>query len=130
VNRLAPLAALLLAATTALAQTDARLGDWGVETQYISKSIKPGDDFYRYVNEGWLNTAKIPQGLPLYGAMVEVALRTERQLKDILDDLPKENPKQGTPAQQLAEGAVGLLNLEGLAVACPDGLRPGRLVQL
>jgi len=112
VNRLAPLAALLLAATTAAAQPEAKLGDWGVETQYISKSIKPGDDFYRYVNDGWLKTAKIPQGLPLYGAMVEVALRTERQLKQILDDLPKQHPKPGTPAHQRADLRTSYLDMD------------------
>ena len=51
----------MLAAGAGFAQTTPSdqkpiLGDWGIETQFISKDIKPGDDFYRYVNEGWLQT--------------------------------------------------------------------------
>ncbi|HEX5093971.1 MAG TPA: M13 family metallopeptidase [Burkholderiales bacterium] len=111
-RRLALAAALLVAVTGATAQADATLGKWGVETQYIDPAIQPGDDFYRYVNEGWLKTAKIPQGLPLYGAMVEVALRTEQQLKQILDDLPKTGLKPGTPAQQLADLRASYLDLD------------------
>jgi len=125
VNRFALAAALLLAATTATAQPAAKLGDWGVETQYIAKDIKPGDDFYRYVNEGWLKTAKIPQGLPLYGAMVEVALRAESQLKDILDDLPKQHPKQGTPAQQLADLRTSYLDMDRRNALGMSMLKPG-----
>ena len=34
----------------------------------LSKTVWPGDDFHRQVNEGWLKTAKIPQGLPAIAA--------------------------------------------------------------
>ena len=44
----------------------ATLGKWGIETDSFSTTVKPGDDFYLYVNEGWLKTAKIPVGLDSY----------------------------------------------------------------
>lgn len=47
------------------AQERAAIGDWGVETAELSTSVRPGDDFYRYVNEGWLAKARIPEGLSL-----------------------------------------------------------------
>src|SRR5256885_14549500 len=31
-------------------------------TQEMDPSIKPGDDFYRYANGGWIKTAAIPPG--------------------------------------------------------------------
>ena len=49
-------------ATTTPAPADANPNYWGVDTKNIAKDIQPGDDFYRYVNKGWLDTAKIPQG--------------------------------------------------------------------
>ena len=45
-----------LAATTALAQ-NAQLGKWGVDLSSMDKSVKPGDNFFNYVNGGWLKTA-------------------------------------------------------------------------
>ena len=47
-----------LAATTALAQ-NAQLGKWGVDLSSMDKSVKPGDNFFNYVNGGWLKTAEI-----------------------------------------------------------------------
>ena len=29
----------------------AAIGTWGVDTAGLSNTVKPGDDFYRYVNE-------------------------------------------------------------------------------
>lgn len=39
-----------------------KFGDWGVETKFINKHILPGDDFYSFVNDGWLTTMNIPAG--------------------------------------------------------------------
>ena len=54
--------------TAAEAPPKAAIGSWGVDTSGISKTIKPGDDFYRYVNDGWLKTTQIPTGLPAIDA--------------------------------------------------------------
>ena len=51
------------------------LGDWGVETQHISDTVDPGDDFFRYVNEGWLDTTEIPAGFSNFGSFTELYLR-------------------------------------------------------
>ncbi|WP_209348265.1 M13 family metallopeptidase [Pontixanthobacter sp. CEM42] len=34
---------------------------WGVEVENISSMVLPGDDFYAYVNEGWINKTVIPR---------------------------------------------------------------------
>jgi len=62
-------------------------GDWGVATGNISKTVKPGDDFYEYVNEGWLESTEIPRGFPRMDSFVTVHLRTEEQINSILNDL-------------------------------------------
>lgn len=65
----------------------AMLGDWGVETKNFSKTVSPGDDFFVYVNEGWLESTEFPQGIPRNDSFVEVHLRTEEQVKTIISDL-------------------------------------------
>lgn len=37
-----------------------QFGSFGVETQLIDRTVAPGEDFYRYVNGGWLKRATIP----------------------------------------------------------------------
>lgn len=78
-------------------------GTWGVETQYITPAIKPGDDFYRYVNQGWLDTAQIPPGWPLGGAFVNLMLRSEQRVQAIVDEQKTKQAAPGTPAQQIAD---------------------------
>jgi len=70
----------LAIAGTAAAEDKPVLGNWGIEKQFISKDIKPGDDFYRFVNEGWLKTATPPPGLPFSNALTAASLKTQAQL--------------------------------------------------
>ena len=65
----------------------AMFGEWGVETKNLSKTVSPGDDFYVYVNEGWLKSTEIPKGFPTMGSFVFVHIQTEDQLKTIINDL-------------------------------------------
>lgn len=100
-------AALLLAMAPAHAATDAApkaaIGNWGVDTTGLSKTVKPGDDFYRYVNAGWLATAKIPQGLAAVDAATEVYLSTEQRVGGIIQKTRDANAAPGTPEQQIAD---------------------------
>ena len=91
----------MLAAGAGFAQTTPSdqkpiLGDWGIETQYIAKDIKPGDDFYRYVNEGWLKTATPPAGYPFSNAFVDATVRTQVQLRDLIGIILAGDPAPGT----------------------------------
>lgn len=98
--------ALMLAGAAAHADSAARgpaFGQWGVETRYIAPEIAPGDDFYRHVNKGWLDTATIPPGLPMNGAFVGLALSTERQVQAIVDAALRQQAAVGTPVQQIAD---------------------------
>ena len=40
----------------------------GLALANMDTSVKPGDDFFRYVNGHWLSTAKIPDDRPADGA--------------------------------------------------------------
>lgn len=80
----------------------ATLGDWGVQTEYLAPATTPGNDFYRYVNQGWLDSAEIPAGLPRTGAFIELVLQTEAQVSDIVKQLDRNASIEGSPDQQLA----------------------------
>lgn len=65
----------------------AEIGAWGVDLSSLSKTVKPGDDFYLYVNEGWQRTAKIPPGFSSLTSFTAAYLRTEEQLSTLLQDI-------------------------------------------
>lgn len=62
------------------------LGAWGVEIRYLSSTVRPGDDFFTYVNEGWLNTAEFPPGVPRIDSFVELGLKAEADIREIIAD--------------------------------------------
>jgi endothelin-converting enzyme/putative endopeptidase len=79
------------------------MGDWGIEAQYIAPSVIPGNDFYTYVNDGWLKQAQLPQGMASMNSFTEVYLRSENQIKAIVDDLLA-NPAETEPhRRQIAD---------------------------
>jgi endothelin-converting enzyme/putative endopeptidase len=96
----------------AAVKAGAEFGTWGVETQYLSPTIVPGDDFYRYVNEGWLKTARIPAGFPQDGAFIELMLRTERQVQSVIDEAMAHSSAPGSPAQQIADLRASYMDME------------------
>ncbi len=65
-------------ATLSEDQSKAAFGGWGIETQHISKSVKPGDDFFTYVNEGWIKSTKIPAGYWDYGQTSILGAHTDQ----------------------------------------------------
>lgn len=55
----------------------------------LSKSIEPGDDFYRYVNQTWLEKAKIPPTKSAFGVSEEIEKEIEDQTERLLEDCVK-----------------------------------------
>jgi len=93
----------LLPVQRALADDKAAIGAWGVDTQGLSRMVKPGDDFYLYVNEGWLKKAQIPAGMASLDPFVEVELSTEARVADIITEAREGNDAPGTPEQMIAD---------------------------
>jgi putative endopeptidase len=88
-------AALAGAATAAFAADAPVFGPWGLSLDYIDTSVKPGDDFFRYSNGGWLKTATIPADRTAAGVNLELDQGNEAKLKTIVAEL------EARPAAQL-----------------------------
>jgi putative endopeptidase len=58
---------------------------WGIDLANMSPMVKPGDDFYEYVNKGWMDTAAKPAGYLQYGELNAMFLRTESRIKAIIE---------------------------------------------
>ena len=59
-------------------------GPWGLSLDYIDTSVKPGDDFFRYSNGGWLKTATIPPDRTVAGVNLELDKGNEEKLQTIM----------------------------------------------
>src|SRR3954468_982630 len=90
IRRSAALGAALfvtVAATPAFAQSGhAKYGTWGVASTDMDKTVKPGDDFFRYAEGTWLRTAQIAPDKARAGYNYELPDETEIEVRKLIED--------------------------------------------
>jgi putative endopeptidase len=65
--------------------TAQRFGTWGVDLAGMDTSVKPGDDFFKYVNGKWAATTQIPADKTGYGAFAILTDLSEARVHALLD---------------------------------------------
>ena len=74
------------ASAPAAASTKAqRYGRWGVDLDGMDKSIKPGDDFFKFVNGKWVAVTQIPADRTRFGAFDMLRDLSEVRVRAIVD---------------------------------------------
>ncbi|PWA11668.1 M13 family metallopeptidase [Flavobacterium laiguense] len=63
----------------------------GINVNFMDTSIKPNDDFFRYVNGTWLNKTEIPADKTTWGSFNELRQKTDNDALAILAEASK-NP--------------------------------------
>ena len=115
------LAASLLVAP-AVAADKPKFGSFGVDLSSMDKSVKPGDNFFRYVNGKWLKTAVIPPDRSQTGSFQDLQILSEKRMRAIVDELEKK------PYAQLSDEERKLRDLydafEDTAGIEANGLKP------
>jgi predicted metalloendopeptidase len=79
--------------------------DAGIDRKLFDTSIRPQDDFYQYVNGGWLARTEIPPDRPAFGAATELYDEVQRQLRALLEAVAAEP----TAAPGSDEARIGTL---------------------
>ena len=74
-----------------------------IQIQGIDSSIKPGDNFYNYVNRKWYDTAQIPPSQSGVGAYMFMNYPQRLRLQGILDSVSKADNKGGSLEQKLGD---------------------------
>jgi putative endopeptidase len=88
-NRFLTTAMALTAALSLFAESPAtsakRYGTWGVDLEGMDRTVKPGDDFFRYVNGKWAATTQIPADKTSEGSFSILRDLSEVRTRAILD---------------------------------------------
>ncbi|HLX91006.1 MAG TPA: hypothetical protein VKR32_04955, partial [Puia sp.] len=99
---LLPLAILL--AFAACVQSDQNVkGNSFLDAAAMDKSVRPGDDFYAYVNGTWIKKTQIPANDIGVGGFFDLYNRTQDSLHALLDSVSKENYAKGTIDQKVGD---------------------------
>jgi putative endopeptidase len=92
------------------------LGKSGMDT-----SIRPQDDFFHYVNGGWIKKTEIPASEADWGAFNILQQNTMLELKSLLDSCARLNAPKGSNAQKV--GAFYASAMDSAAIE-QKGLTP------
>ena len=111
--------------TTALAAIFASVIGVAVATpdaggSFIDLSIKPGDDFYRYANGGWLKAAAAQPGQPPDTRSL-LATRTRQRVHDLIQEAATAHPAKGSVAQKVGDYFASFMDTDGIEA---KGLKP------
>jgi putative endopeptidase len=127
---LATLAALAAAPTVAQTAPDGSVrpagvasSALGVDTANFDRSVRPQDDFFRFVNGGWLARTEIPGDRGRYGAFDELRERSEEAVQSLVQELVRSPERRvaGSDAQKVADFYEAYLDVAGIERL---GLRP------
>ena len=74
-----------------------------VEITGIDSSLRPGDNFFKYVNGKWYDTAQIPASQAGVGAYMFMNYPQRLRLQSILDSVSKANNTAGSVEQKIGD---------------------------
>lgn len=69
----------------------------------MDRAVKPGDDFYRYANGGWLKAASIPEGQATYDNRAILTETNRRQVRDLMRDAAASPGARGSVPQKVGD---------------------------
>ncbi|XZE53302.1 M13 family metallopeptidase [Planctomycetaceae bacterium SH139] len=93
----------------------------GIDKQHFSETLKPGDDFYGYVNQGWLETTEIPGDRADYGTFSILFDRTQEQVRALIEEAAASEAQPGTDTQKVGDFYRSFTNLD---VRNEAGIKP------
>ena len=92
----------LLAGASAVAAEAQQLSS-GIDTTTFDHSVRPQDDFFRYVNGGWLKKTEIPADASSWGAFQELRENSRNAEHELFEDANKANAASGTPRRKVGD---------------------------
>lgn len=76
----------------------------GINVSHMDTTVKPSDDFFKFVNGGWIATNEIPADLGAYGSFTELRENNQKVLLDILRKAGEnEQYKEGSDQRKAAD---------------------------
>ena len=118
------LSTMLVATLPALAfGAPPKFGDWGYDATAMDRGVKPGDDFFAYVNGGWLKRTAIAPDRTFAGIDSILNDQIDRDVRDIIQDAAKDPTASGKIGQQVGDFYASWMDQAGVEAR---GLAPAQ----
>jgi putative endopeptidase len=80
----------------------------------IDRSIKPGDDFYRYANGGWLKSTEIPAGRSIYDTRAILNEKTAQRVRELIQNAAAAHAPEGSITQKAGDYYASCMDEDGI----------------
>ncbi|SEF66022.1 putative endopeptidase [Halpernia humi] len=102
-------------------QNNSEMKDVGLNLSYRDITVRPQDDFYNYVNGGWMKTAKIPSDKPSWGSFNELRDKTDDASLQILNKILSEKFPDNSEGKKIQDLYATFTDV---ATRDADGINP------
>ena len=96
-------AATLAIATPLWAADGPRFGSWGYDASAMDQAVKPGDDFFDYVNGAWAARTEIAPDRTFAGIDSVLNDQIDKDVRTIVEDMAKNPAAAGKIGQQVGD---------------------------
>jgi putative endopeptidase len=86
----------------------------GIELAAMDKSVKPGDDFFRYANGAWYDKSEIPADRSSIGSFLVTQQELEKRMDGLMADLAKSDAAAGSNERKLADYRAAFMDQAGI----------------
>jgi len=94
----------------------------GVDLANMDQDVRPQDDFFRFVNGGWMERTEIPSDRARYGSFDELREQAEKDLRVLVEEVSEaEGVEAGSPEQMIRDFYISFMDEERLEAL---GLEP------
>ena len=117
--------ASLLAVSVPFAANAAKpeYGTWGYEPSAMDSSVKPGDDFWAYVNGSWDKHTQIAADRASAGPFVTLSDQSEKDVRQIVEQLAAD-PNRDQLGQQVGDYYASFMDTGAIEAAGTAPLKP------
>ncbi|HEX8936916.1 MAG TPA: M13 family metallopeptidase [Sphingomicrobium sp.] len=98
-------------------------GDWGYDSAAMDSSVKPGDDFWAYVNGTWDRKTRIAADRASAGPFVTLSDGAEKDVRQIVEQLGGEANRDHL-GQQVGDFYSSFLDTAAIEAAGTEPLKP------
>lgn len=96
-------AATCLSILVAFAQQAPAPETHGIVVANVDRSVKPGDDFYRFANGDWIKRTQIPPDRAAVDVFTKLADLSNKRTNDLINEIAKSNAAAGSGERKVAD---------------------------
>jgi putative endopeptidase len=96
----------------------------GIAVANLDRSVKPGDDFYRFCSGNWIKRTEIPPDRAEVDVFSKLADLSNKRTADLIEEIAKSRPAAGSAARKVADLYNSYMDEAGIEAKGLAPLRP------